>query len=345
MLVYFIPVGLWLFGRLRARAWRGYGLALLGFGAGSLPWWWGTLGRVDVALAELSGSAVSSTATAGSLVGNIAARIFNFFVLGLPALWGLRFPWSISGPPLWLAAPALALYLGALGYSLRRQDCGTARSGRLLLWSVCGTLFLGFVLTPFGGDPSGRYFLPLYLPLSIFTAEALAVLRDQVGRWAWALLVTVLVFNLVGTFQAARDNPPGITTQFEAITQVDHRYDGELINFLRTHGGRNGYANYWIAYPIAFLSGEDIVLVPRLPYKADFRYTSRDDRYAPYRERVEASPTVVYVTSNHPALDTLLRERFTALGIGFDEASIGSYHIFYDLSRQVTPAEIGPWSD
>jgi len=340
VLVYLVPVASWLLWRLRARPWRGYLLATLGFAVGSLPWWLGNLGRVDVAVAELSGAAVRSTVTADSLLGNVGARTFNFVVLGLPALFGLRFPWSVEGPPLWLAVPALALYLGALGYGLRRDDGDIARSGRLLLWGICGTLFLGFVLTPFGGDPSGRYFLPLYLPLSIFTADALAALRERAGRWAWVLLGAVLAFNLVGTAQAAFTNPPGITTQFEAITQVDHRYDAALIRFLRAHGGTRGYANYWVTYPIAFLSGEEIILVPRLPYKADLRYTSRDDRYAPYGEEVEASPTVVYVTTNHPTLDGLLREQFTALGVEFHEAQIGDYHVFYDLSRKVTPDEL-----
>jgi hypothetical protein len=204
-------------------------------------------------------------------------------------------------------------------------------------------LFLGFVLTPFGGDPSGRYFLPLYLPLFIFAADALMTLRERVGRWAGALLGAVLVFNLVGTAQAALTNPPGITTQFEAITQVDHRYDVQLMDFLRAHGGTRGYANYWVAYPIAFLSGEEIILVPRLPYKADLRYTSRDDRYAPYQERVAVSPQVVYVTTHHPILDAMLQERFRMLGVDFHETQIGSYHVFYDLSRKVTPDEVAVW--
>jgi len=205
-------------------------------------------------------------------------------------------------------------------------------------------LFLGFVLTPFGGDPSGRYFLPLYLPLFIFTAEALMALRERVGRCAWVALGAVLAFNLAGTVQAASISPPGITTQFEAITQVDHRYDAELMDFLRAHDGTRGYTNYWVAYPIAFLSSEEIVLVPRLPYKADLRYTPRDDRYAPYGEWVEASPTATYVTTNHPALDGLLREEFTALGVDFQEVQIGSYHVFYDLSRKVTPGELALWT-
>ncbi|MEE8391288.1 MAG: hypothetical protein V3S14_10910, partial [Anaerolineae bacterium] len=269
VLVYLVPVALWLLWRLRARSWQGYLLATLGFVAGSLPWWLGNLGHVGVAVAELSGSAVRSTVTASSFLGNVGARVLNFCILGIPALFGLRFPWSVDGPPLWLAVPALVLYLGALGYGTRRRAETVVRSGYVMLWGICGMLFLGFVLTPFGGDPSGRYFLPLYLPLFTFAASALTVLQKRVGRWAWVLLGAVLVFNLVGTAKAALTNPPGITTQFEAITQVDHRYDAELMDFLRTHGGTRGYGNYWVTYPIAFLSNEEIVLVPRLPYKAD----------------------------------------------------------------------------
>ena len=358
VLVYLVPVALWLLWRLRVRSWRGYLVAVLGFAAGSLPWWLGNLGHVDTGMAELFGTAVRSTATADSLVGNVGARALNFVILGLPALFGLRFPWGVEGPPLLLAVPALALYLGAVAFAARRplphpsftrssstpsspaRSPRSASSARPLLWGMCATLFLGFVLTPFGGDPSGRYFLPLYLPLFIFTAELLTALRQHVGRWAWVLLGVVLAFNLAGTVQAAVANPPGITTQFEAITQVDHRYDAELMDFLRTHGGTRGYANYWVAYPIAFLSQEEIVLVPRLPYKADLRYTSRDDRYAPYGKMVDASPTAVYVTTNHPVLDGLLQEQFAALGVSYRELQIGSYHVFYDLSRKVTPDEL-----
>ncbi len=341
VLVYALPVALWLAWRLRIRPWPGYLLALLGFVLGSLPWWLGNLSHLGVAVGELSGSAIRSTATAGSFFANVGARVLNFFVLGLPALFGLRFPWSAWGPPLWLAVPALTLYLGALLYALRhRRADASVRSGYLLLWGMCGTLFLGFVLTPFGGDPSGRYFVPLYLPLFAFTGDAVLMLWKRIGRWIWVLPGAVLIFNLAGTMQAALTNPPGITTQFEAITQVDHRYDTELMDFLRACGGTRGYANYWVTYPIAFFSNEEIILIPHLPYKADLRYTSRDDRYAPYREWVEASSTAVYVTTKHPMLDDLLREQLDDLSVHYAEMQIGDYHIFYDLSRKVTPNEL-----
>jgi 4-amino-4-deoxy-L-arabinose transferase-like glycosyltransferase len=346
-LVYLVPVGLWLCGRARcflgsARydVWQGFVLAILGFAVGGLPWWLGNLSRVDVAVAELFGTAVQSTATAGSLLSNVGLRVFNFVVLGLPALFGLRFPWGVAGPPLWLAVPVLALYLGALRYGLRRHADAVVCSGYLLLWGVGATMFLGFVLTPFGGDPSGRYFLPLYLPLFVFVADGLLALQRRARHWAWLLLGAVLFFNLIGTAQAALTNPPGITTQFEAITQVDHRYDDELMDFLLTHDATRGYGNYWVTYPIAFLSEERIILVPHLPYKADLRYTSRDDRYRAYGEWVMASPTVVYVTTNHPVLDELLRERLRDLGVRHAERQIGDYRVFYDLSSKVLSKDL-----
>jgi hypothetical protein len=314
------------------------------------------MSAVNLAVMELLGQRVAGTATASNLLANVALRIFNFIVLGLPVLLGLRFPWSVQGPPLWLAVLPLALYLGTLGYALRkpldnlRSESGepmvatgrglTPAEARRLMWGIGATLFIGFALTPFGGDPTGRYFQPLYLPLFVFTADALEALHRRVGRWAWLMLTAVLLFNLAGTAQAALNNPPGITTQFEAITQVDSRYDAGLMDFLRANGGTRGYGNYWASYRIAFLSNEEIILAARLPYKTDLRYTPRDDRYAPYDKLVEDSSSVVYVTTNHPVLDELLRESFSALRVQFRERQIGDYHVFYGLSRKVTPDEL-----
>lgn len=48
-------------------------------------------------------------------------------------------------------------------------------------------------------------------------------------------------------------NPPGITTQLDAVTWLDKQYD-RLIAFLQENGVTRGYSNYWVAYPLAFLS-------------------------------------------------------------------------------------------
>jgi hypothetical protein len=93
-----------------------------------------------------------------------------------------------------------------------------------------------------------------------------------------------------------------------------------------------------VAYPLAFLSQEELLFVPRLPYHPDFRYTERDDRFRPYLDEVESAGSPAYITTHHPALDGYLRDRFTALGVAWQEARIGDYQVFYALSEDVEAA-------
>jgi hypothetical protein len=211
-----------------------------------------------------------------------------------------------------------------------------------LLAGVAAALALGFVLTPFGVDGSGRYFVPLAAPMAVFGAALLVLPAARLRpALAWGAVGTVLAFNLWGNLETALRNPPGITTQFDAVTQIDHRADSELIEFLRSQGELRGYANYWVAYPLAFLSAEEMVFIPRLPYHPDFRYTARDDRYPPYDDVVDESDRVAYITARFPALDEWLRNGLGDLGITFQERTIGDYRVFFDLSRPVSPEALG----
>jgi hypothetical protein len=150
----------------------------------------------------------------------------------------------------------------------------------------------------------------------------------------------LIVFNGVGTIQSALTNPPGITTQFDRVSWIDHRYDAELMAFLRANGETRGYSNYWVAYPIAFQSGEEILFAPRLPYHDDLRYTDRDDRIPKYTRQVERSNQTAYITTFNPALDMALKQGFTRLGITWQEKTIGDYHVFFKLTRPVHPSEL-----
>ncbi|HLF28652.1 MAG TPA: hypothetical protein VJG32_20150 [Anaerolineae bacterium] len=333
ILIYLIPIALWLLHRQRLSAWPGYAVAGLGFAIGSAPWWL-AFGQMGSALiGELAGSAVASTVAAPTLLGSLGVRLLNFFVFGAAAWFGLRYPWSPEFIFPLIGLTIAALYLAALVYAVRR--------GSRLLWGMIGVLLIVYLTTPFGGDPSGRYFLPLYLPLSIFTALLIERLRARQTGWlAGFLVVFLLSYNVVGAARAALQKPPGITTQFDAVTWIDHAHDRELIDFLLAQGETHGYTNYWVAYPIAFLSGEQIVSAARLPYHLDFRYTRRDDRYLPYTQAVSDSLRAFYVTTNHPRLDALIRERLSERSVVFQEKRIGSYQLFYGLSRKVEPEDI-----
>ena len=212
-----------------------------------------------------------------------------------------------------------------------------------LTYPVMGGIFLVFtfvfLITPFGVDPSGRYFLPLSIPFSLVAARFIYSAVNKKSLQI-ACIGLVLVFNGWGTLDCAARTPPGLTTQFNPITVIDQHYIPDLISFLRENGETRGYTNYWVAYPLAFLSGEDLLFVPQLPYQTDLRYTERDDRYLPYDQMVQASPQTAYITTRNQALDEKLRTSFLQLGITWQEKQIGDFQIFYHLSKSIRPNEL-----
>lgn len=339
VLVYVIPLGLWLLWRHRLSAWRGYLVGLLGFAIGSAPWWLSILQLGEAPLSQLTGSAVVNSATAATLLDSLGVRLINFLIFGASAWIGLRYPWSLELVIPLVGIVVAAIYLTALYAAARRKS--KLHEGAIVLWGMIGVLLLTYLLTSYGGDPSGRYLLPLYLPLSIFTALFLGQLRNRFGRlWVGVLITLIVAYNLAGTLLAASQDEPRISTN-DAVTWLDHKRDQELIDFLLEQNETHGYTNYWVAFPIAFLSDEQIVSSARLPYKHDFSYSPRDDRYPPYTQAVRDSARAFYITTNHPDLDDLIREQLAGLQVTFEEERIGRYQIFYRLSRKVEPEELG----
>ena len=354
ILIYLVPIGLWLLIGLRRRAWRGYLVAVLGFAIGSAPWWLALIQSGGRELAELAGAGVANTIPGATYFDTLGVRLLNFGVFGASAWWGLRYPWSGGFVLPVIGVVAAVVYVGALIFIVRRpsalallRDGGrrspqseAAQDVRFLLFGMLGVLLITFLVTPFGGDPSGRYFLPLYLPLSIAIAMLLQAICNAKRAFGTLLLVGVIGYNVVGTAMAAVQ-PPGITTQFDPITWIDHTRDQDLIDFLLAQGETRGYTNYWVQTPIAFLSQERIISAAALPYHENLGHTPRDDRYPPYTQAVAQAKRVFYITTNHPKLDDLLRAGFDRLGVSFKEQTIGTYQVFYALSKKVTPEELG----
>jgi hypothetical protein len=360
-LIYAVPTALFmtwqLFRLVQQREFRSliqFALAVVvGVGLGALPYWlyalengWGYL------LAELFGSAVSVEREGWLLRAGLHLR--NLVLLGGTAIFGMRPPWEVR----WLAVPmmpfALAFWLGVLIYWVRllgnrslwlsNDESGSLSDARKathkILSGMVLVLLAGFIFTSFGVDPSGRYFVPLVVPMALFAAEFVQV-RTKSLKIQMGILLVPLVFNLWGTIESGLRYPPGLTTQFDGKTLVDHRYDAELIQFLIEEEETIGYTNYWIAYPLAFLSGEELIFVPRLPYHVDMRYTPRDDRYASYGMQVDQSVQAAYITSRTPKLDAYLRSAFTENGVTWQEAVFGDYQVFYALSKHIRVEQIG----
>jgi hypothetical protein len=343
VLVFVVPtaviLGLSLRGARRATAAERGMLALAGFVLGLLPWLgWTAVHGAEAAIRELAGSAIAGAGPAG-LPAALFYRTVNLLLFGSTVIVGVRPPWSIEFSSALLAPIAVAFWLAVAGFalgSLRRRD--PARAGRWMIAGVIAATLLGFLLTPFGADPSGRYFLPLIMPLALFAGEFLGAVRSRFGSvWSGALLAGVLLFHLSASIQIASSFPPGFTTQFDAATRIDHSGDQELVQFLLTQGETRGYTNYWVAYPLAFQSRERLLFVPDLPYHADLRHTPRDNRYPPYAQAVAGAARVAYITTGPGAIEARLRAELGRAGVEWREATVGDYHVFYDLSRPVRP--------
>ena len=319
------------------------GLLYLAVGglAGSSPWWGTAVMNGNLAiLTELAGGAIAG-ASEGSWLIQPLKRTINLIIFGGSVVTGIRPPWSIS----WLMLPlmpfVLIFWLAVFLYTLRKLIAEKLTAYLSLLGLIGLVLSVGFILSPYGDDPSGRYFLPMLIPMSLYGADLIATHLGERRLLEIGLVCFLLLFNLGGIVQSARANPPGLTTQFDPVAQVDHSRMDELIDFLEANDIKSGYSNYWVSYPLAFLSQEEIIFVPRLPYHEDFRYTSRDDRYQPYTEFVSSSTKVAYITTRHPDLDRYLIDQFKNMEIDWKQERIGDYTVYYQLSYPVHVEEIG----
>jgi 4-amino-4-deoxy-L-arabinose transferase-like glycosyltransferase len=344
-LIYSIPVGIYLI--LYAWSWSqkvsGSGkdffskiiFVLIGGMLGAVPWWVYALNHGFASLVwELRGGAIAGVEKLPWL-RQILQHTINFLLLGFTVIFGFRPPWSAT----WLVFPLIPFVLifwGAVVIHALRS-IRTSSNSREFLWVLTGipaVLIAAFIFTPFGADPSGRYFVPLMVPAALFAGYFIHTLSNRYGSKALGLLIFIMIFNLLGIVQCALRDPPGITTQFYEPTQIDHSFDPALIEFLNAHDEKRGYTNYWVTYPLAFLSQETLIFVPRLPYHLD-------SRYYPYDEAVSQANRAAFITTRNPELDKYIQKEFQKLNVQWEESQIGDYHIFYDLSRKVKPEEIG----
>lgn len=345
-LVYAIPVALVLFyiiSKSKKSKLIGQTAILMLAGAiiGSMPWWVFAIGEGSgVLISELSGSAIADINNRPGLL-LLLERFGNLILFGGTVILGLRPPWNVH----WLMMPLLPFVLifwfAVLFYSVTKMTRNKIPAEMWIINLMGAVLLAGFIFTPYGSDPSGRYFTPLIVPMALFGADLIVNQFSKKPLLQLGLLFLVLFYNLGGTIQSALNYPPGLTTQFDEVTQIDQGKVSELIEFLIEEKIYYGYSNYWVSYPVNFLSKEEIILVPRLPYHEDFRYTARDDRYSPYGDMVGTAEEVCYITTNHRELDNYLRLQFSDRDLTWKEKRIGDYLVYYDLSSLIHPQDIG----
>ncbi len=309
-------------------------VAALCFLIGSAPWWGFNLAN-DWAALRFYLPTTAPSQFAGTDIPPLPTdqRLIGLFLLGLPAVIGLRFPWLPAYFLPALGMVVLAIYLAALIRLLRGQSV-LKPGGRLLIGGMIALFAALFVVSRFSIDPTGRYFLPLTLPLGIVLGGLVAAVRIPVVRIA--LVAVVIGYNTVGVITAVTTMPPGMTTQFNLDTHIPNSDDAALITFLDDHGLVHGYTNYWVSFRLAFLSGDRLQYSAVIPYKPDLSYTPFDDRYKPYREATDAAPNdqIAYITANVGEVRARLEAIFAQQGVTYQYAQVGVYHVYYDFAPE-----------
>ncbi len=309
------------------------GLIIAGFILGSLPWWiFGIQNGLNNLIIELTGSAVA--VEGGSWIARAGSHLLNFILLGISVIFGFRAPWSIS----WLVLPAIPFILMIWIWLLRLLNLNKDRSeGYTLVWLVIGFEVFCFAALSFGVDPSGRYFIPITILLNVLAAGGLFFVREK-SRLIFGIFLTILIiYPFVGTILSNQQSQSGFTSQFAPNTEPDHERMDELTNFLLKNRITRGYTDYWVSYPLAFNSKEQLIFTPELPYHRDFRYTERDNRYDPYKVEVIGSDQIAYIVDQFPELAGRIKLGLTKSGSTWKEKVIGGYLVIYDLTEPIRP--------
>ncbi len=278
-------------------------------------------------------------ATAGAMttwrgaVSTIPLYTFHFFRHSLPVLAGLAqgsssqelfwpaFAHSLAGP--WPVAFVLSVLFVLPIVVLRRQlmalvfgrPGGADPRGLLALMLIVVPAV--FVVTKFHEPVSEpRYLLPLYSAIPLLASGLLS------SRWlrgaAPILLAALIALNLysIVVLDPAMNRPT-----FEAASTPSNRK--ELAQFLLARGLSRVYTDYWLAYPLAFESGERIV--PSV-------ISGGFNRYIPFAYEVSIAPDPAFVfVSDSPEEKNFL----TKMGLTGAHATVGHvavYSIYWQLS-------------
>ncbi len=208
----------------------------------------------------------------------LAEQIPAFFTRIVPLLAGGGLP-DIEEGISWLVTLALLALLGLSLLPLRHAR--VPRLPALLCLTAMGLFLFSGVFVDY---KSYRYLLPLYPAIAILAASGLSRMR---AGYASLIMVTTI----------------GIWAAQDARNLTALRLDvptAEIIDWMREKRIRAGYADYWIAYRLDYLSRGDPLLAP---------YRSQD-RTPAYTAQVRNAPRVGYVfRAGDPEWPAFMRAR------------------------------------
>jgi len=247
---------------------RGAGFALVTAAVGALPWLWANV-RSDFASLHSSnfpGGAASALNT------GFGGRLGVFFRLALPIDVDLRR--LVTGSFLVSGAAEAALGVVVFGAivvavlaCLARRDRTSALAAGVLAFPL---IFAAQPGTWYWQD--GRYISFLSPLLALMLVGAIDPMARVLSTWTGnrvrtAHLSPLLIMALVlvaGTLTVAaftQDNQLSLRSYASAWSDPNHPVD-HAIAALEAHGVRAGFADYWVAYKVDFLSRGALTIAP-----------------------------------------------------------------------------------
>lgn len=187
-----------------------------------------------------------------------------------PGFWGV-FCWIV------LAGGALALAV-----VIARATVGQPEAVPVpLAYLFPLTLLFGLGGVDLVNALQGRYFAFLWLALPV----GIVIFAEWLVRWSRWVGVAVVLLGAVGSAQGLRSlsGPRTSGIPMEPIAR-----------YLTEQGVQGGYAPYWIAYPVATITDENVVMI-----------ATDEDRYPPYGERVRNLQKLVWIDKRLPLARTI----------------------------------------
>jgi dolichol-phosphate mannosyltransferase len=304
-------------------------LGLAGFGIGAAPW---VAYNVVHPLAALRGNFTTRAAGPNEILSNAGYLVGT----NVPELTIGTDPLGDGKPDRRiqeiLRPPAAAIYFSAgflllaLPFLSRVSDSRAARlrrSSALLLWLIVAAVVFFFSVSAAGGLRvlTVRYALPLYIVIATVLGLLVWLL------WTWRRIAGVAVAVILLAFHVSSYYLPG--TRFRTYLGELARFDAELVAALQKRGVRWVCGNYWVVYPLNFLSRQRILGVPFDPLT---------DHYD-YARALPSQPEKVALVGRDP---TFLKSWAARTGLPGSEVAVGEgFHIFLPTAGSTsTPREL-----
>jgi hypothetical protein len=168
-----------------------------------------------------------------------------------------------------------------------------------------------------------RYFVPLILVSSALFAVALTrFLRFE----------TALVLTLIGIAGSNLVMYPGALPLFDQQGLASIRDEQVALEALQQRNLTYGYADYWSAYPLTYLSQERRIVAPSLP----FFWRARTDRYPAYTQQVDGRADLdgVFVLVDHRCTVTPYLSALDGAGASYQVDDVSRWKLVWNVRSQ-----------